>query len=220
LNGINAVNIKDDDTLLEARLTNGASEMIMALKSGRAIRFNETKVRPMGRNATGVRGISLSGKDDEVVGMICLDSDNFDILVVSENGYGKRSKLEDYRVTNRGGKGVKTLNITEKTGSLISIKNVTDNDDLMIINKSGLIIRLGVADLRVMGRATQGVRLINLKDNDAIAAVAKVEVELDIEEEDSDMLVENADTDEINAENESSTKLIDDAESNDVTDIV
>lgn len=211
LNGINAINIKDDDTLLEARLTNGASEMIMALRSGRAIRFNETKVRPMGRNATGVRGISLSGKDDEVVGMICLDSDNFDILVVSENGYGKRSKLEDYRVTNRGGKGVKTLNITEKTGKLISIKNVTDNDDLMIINKSGLIIRLGVADLRVMGRATQGVRLINLKDNDAIAAVAKVEVELDMEE-DSDLLLESA-------EGETNAESNEDAETNVDTDI-
>lgn len=211
LNGINAINIKDDDTLLEARLTNGASEMIMALRSGRAIRFNETKVRPMGRNATGVRGISLSGKDDEVVGMICLDSDNFDILVVSENGYGKRSKLEDYRVTNRGGKGVKTLNITEKTGKLISIKNVTDNDDLMIINKSGLIIRLGVADLRVMGRATQGVRLINLKDNDAIAAVAKVEVELDIEE-DTDLLLESA-------EGETNAESNEDAETNVDTDI-
>ena len=211
LNGINAINIKDDDTLLEARLTNGASEMIMALRSGRAIRFNETKVRPMGRNATGVRGISLSGKDDEVVGMICLDSDNFDILVVSENGYGKRSKLEDYRVTNRGGKGVKTLNITEKTGKLISIKNVTDNDDLMIINKSGLIIRLGVADLRVMGRATQGVRLINLKDNDAIAAVAKVEVELDMEE-DTDLLLERA-------EGETNAESNEDAETNVDTDI-
>ena len=218
LNGINAINIKDDDTLLEARLTNGASEMIMALKSGRAIRFNEIKVRPMGRNATGVRGISLSGKDDEVVGMICLDSDNFDILVVSENGYGKRSKLEDYRVTNRGGKGVKTLNVTDKTGSLISIKNVTDNDDLMIINKSGLIIRLGVADLRVMGRATQGVRLINLRDDDAIAAVAKVEVELELEEmeEDGDMLLENGDE---NADNDTSEHMNEDTDVKDVPDI-
>jgi DNA gyrase subunit A len=220
LNGINAVNIKDDDTLLEARLTNGASEMIMALKSGRAIRFNETKVRPMGRNATGVRGISLSGKNDEVVGMICLDSENFDILVVSENGYGKRSKLEDYRVTNRGGKGVKTINITEKTGNLISIKNVTDNDDLMIINKSGLIIRLGVADLRVMGRATQGVRLINLKDNDAIAAVAKVEVELDIDDEDdTDILLEDAASDEINAEDDTKIQSVEPSETNEATDI-
>jgi DNA gyrase subunit A len=151
----------------------------------------------MGRNATGVRGIRLSGKSDEVVGMICLENENYEILVVSENGYGKRSRLEDYRVTNRGGKGVKTLNITEKTGDLISIKNVTDNDDLMIINKSGLIIRLGVADLRVMGRATQGVRLINLKNDDAIAAVAKVEIdedeissELDNSDETSDNSVE------------------------------
>ena len=218
LNGINAVNIKDDDTLLEARLTNGTSEMIMALKSGRAIRFNESKVRPMGRNATGVRGISLSGKADEVVGMICLDSDNFDILVVSENGYGKRSKLEDYRVTNRGGKGVKTLNITEKTGNLISIKNVTDNDDLMIINKSGLIIRLGVADLRVMGRATQGVRLINLKDNDAIAAVAKVEVELDLEEDDADLLLDNVDNEEVNSDDEIKDQSNEDIETNEIPD--
>jgi DNA gyrase subunit A len=197
-NGINAINIKDDDTLLEARLTNGNSEMIMALRSGRAIRFNESKVRPMGRNATGVRGIRLSGKNDEVVGMICLENDNYEILVVSENGYGKRSRLEDYRVTNRGGKGVKTLNITEKTGDLISIKNVTDNDDLMIINKSGLIIRLGVAELRVMGRATQGVRLINLKNDDAIAAVAKVEID---EDEISDELAHDMSTEEISGEN-------------------
>jgi len=206
-NGINAINIKDDDTLLEARLTNGNSEMIMALRSGRAIRFNETKVRPMGRNATGVRGIRLSGKTDEVVGMICLENENFEILVVSENGYGKRSRLEDYRVTNRGGKGVKTLNITEKTGELISIKNVTDNDDLMIINKSGLIIRLGVAELRVMGRATQGVRLINLKNDDAIAAVAKVEIdEDDLSEEFDNPEMSSEDTDNdtaiINSDNE------------------
>jgi DNA gyrase subunit A len=206
-NGINAINIKDEDTLLEARLTNGNSEMIMALRSGRAIRFNETKVRPMGRNATGVRGIRLSGKNDEVVGMICLENENYEILVVSENGYGKRSRLEDYRVTNRGGKGVKTLNITEKTGDLISIKNVTDNDDLMIINKSGLIIRLGVADLRVMGRATQGVRLINLKNDDAIAAVAKVEIEedeLESDLENSEVFADEMGADDVTiiAENE------------------
>ncbi len=131
----------------------------------------------MGRNASGVRGIRLSGPDDEVIGMICMENQEYDVLVVSENGYGKRSKLEDYRVTNRGGKGVKTINVTEKTGKLIAIKNVTDNDDLMIINRSGLTIRLSVASLRVMGRATQGVRLINLRDNDTIAAVAKVEVD-------------------------------------------
>ncbi|MCO5266965.1 MAG: DNA gyrase subunit A, partial [Lentimicrobium sp.] len=185
-NGINAITIREDDTLLEARMTNGSSEVVMALKSGRAIRFNENTVRPMGRNASGVRGITLSGDNDEVVGMICMENNNFDILVVSENGYGKRSKLDDYRVTNRGGKGVKTLNITEKTGQLISIDSVTDSDDLMIINRSGLIIRLGVSELRVMGRATQGVRLINLRDNDSIAAVTKVEADETNDMDDSD----------------------------------
>jgi DNA gyrase subunit A len=176
-NGINAITIREDDALLEARLTSGNNEIIVAVKSGRAIRFNEQTVRSMGRNASGVRGITLSSAKDEVVGMICLEDRDFDILVVSENGYGKRSKLEDYRVTNRGGKGVKTLNITERTGDLIAIKNVKDNNDLMIINKSGLTIRMAVATLRVMGRATQGVRLINLRDDDSIAAVAKVEFE-------------------------------------------
>lgn len=190
-NGINAINIVEDDHLLEARLTSGNCEIMMALHSGRAIRFNETNVRPMGRNATGVRGITLTGKDDEVIGMICVNDGTDDILVVSENGYGKRSKLDDYRVTNRGGKGVKTINITEKTGKLIAIKNVTDSNDLMIINRSGLIIRLAVSDLRVMGRATQGVRLINLKDEDSIAAVAKVEVEED------EMMDENGNNDEM-----------------------
>ncbi len=189
LNGINAININEGDQLLEARLTNGTNEVLMALRSGRAIRFNESTVRPMGRTATGVRGITLGGKNDEVIGMICVNSTEESILVVSEKGYGKRSDLEDYRVTNRGGKGVKTINVTEKTGSLIAIKNVTDGDDLMIINLSGLIIRMGVSDLRVMGRATQGVRLINLKEDDGIAAVAKVEFELeDVEIEDVEML--------------------------------
>ena len=178
-NGINAITIREGDMLHEARLTNGENEVIIALKSGRAIRFNENTVRAMGRNASGVRGVTLAGKDDLVIGMVCLESHDYDVLVVSENGYGKRSKLEDYRVTNRGGKGVKTLNVTEKTGSLISIKNVTDHDDLMIINKSGLTIRLAVSELRVMGRATQGVRLINLRDGDAIAAVANVEVDVE-----------------------------------------
>lgn len=175
-NGINAITINEGDELLEARLTNGNSEVMMALKSGRAIRFNEEKVRPMGRNAAGVRGITLRDAKDKVIGMICLsEGEDHHVLVVSENGYGKRSELDDYRVTNRGGKGVKTINITEKTGYLIAIKDVTDDDDLMIINKSGLIIRMGVDSLRVMGRATQGVRLINLREDDAIAAVAKVE---------------------------------------------
>jgi DNA gyrase subunit A len=191
LNGINAININEGDQLLEARLTNGTSEVLMALRSGRAIRFNESTVRPMGRTATGVRGITLGGKNDEVIGMICVNSPEESILVVSEKGYGKRSDLEDYRVTNRGGKGVKTINVTEKTGSLIAIKNVIDTDDLMIINLSGILIRMGVSDLRVMGRATQGVRLINLREDDGIAAVAKVECELEDEEiEDAELLEE------------------------------
>jgi DNA gyrase subunit A len=175
-NGINAITIHEGDELLAARLTNGNNEVLLALKSGRAIRFNEIKVRAMGRTAAGVRGIRLASEKDEVIGMICVEDDSYDILVVSEKGYGKRSKLDDYRVTNRGGKGVKTLNITEKTGNLIAIKNVIDEDDLMIINKSGIAIRIPVGSLRVMGRATQGVKLINLKDDDEIAAVAKVEV--------------------------------------------
>ena len=175
--GIIAININENDQLLDAKLTNGTNEVMLALRSGRAIRFNESKVRPMGRNAAGVKGITLGSGDDEVIGMICVENENFDVLVVSENGYGKRSSLVDYRVTNRGGKGVKTINITSKTGKLIAIKEVSDNDDLIIINKSGILIRLGVKDLRVMGRATQGVRLINLRDEDAIASVAKVEVD-------------------------------------------
>jgi len=175
-NGINAININEGDQLLEAKLTNGSSEILMAIKSGRAIRFNEENVRAMGRNASGVRGIKLDNGKDEVIGMICVEGNEKNILVVSENGYGKRSDLENYRVTNRGGKGVKTINITEKTGKLIAIKDVTDQDDLMIINKSGIIIRLAVESLRIMGRATQGVRLINLKEDDSIAAVTKVSV--------------------------------------------
>jgi DNA gyrase subunit A len=177
-NGINAITIHDGDQLLEAKLTDGAHEIVLALKSGRAIRFNEKSVRPMGRNAAGVRGIRLAGKDDEVIGMVSIPAEKkCEVLVVSENGYGKRSSLDDYRVTNRGGKGVKTINITDKTGFLIAIKDVTDNDDLMIINRSGIIIRMAVADLRIIGRATQGVRLIKISEGDAIAAVAKVEVE-------------------------------------------
>ncbi|REG88113.1 DNA gyrase subunit A [Winogradskyella sediminis] len=182
-NGINAITIKEDDVLLEAKLTTGESQVMLALKSGKAIRFEEAKTRPMGRNASGVRGIRLQDeKTDEVIGMIAVDDMDSNILVVSENGYGKRSSLEDYRITNRGGKGVKTISITEKTGNLVSIKNVTDDDDLMIINKSGIAIRMAVADLRVMGRATQGVKLINLKGNDSIAAVAKVMKEDEAEE--------------------------------------
>lgn len=183
-NGINAINIREGDELLEARLTSGSDEILIALKSGRCIRFNEEKVRPMGRTASGVRGITLAGKDDEVIGMIIAKDESSTILVVSENGYGKRSALDDYRVTNRGGKGVKTLNITEKTGNLISIRMVSDGDDLMIINKSGILIRISVSDLRIMGRATQGVRLINIKSGDSIAAVAKVEKDMVDDEED------------------------------------
>ena len=173
-NGINAITIKDDDELLEAKLTNGNSQILVSVKSGKCIRFEESKTRPMGRNASGVRGVRLKDDADEVIGMISVNDMDSDILVVSENGYGKRSKLEDYRITNRGGKGVKTISITEKTGSLVSLKNVADGDDLMIINKSGIAIRMEVNSLRVMGRATQGVKLINIKDNDSIAAVAKV----------------------------------------------
>lgn len=172
-NGINAITIREDDELLEAKLTTGNSQVMLAVKSGKAIRFEEEKTRPMGRNASGVRGITLGNEKDEVVGMIAVDDGDSEILVVSENGYGKRSSIEDYRITNRGGKGVKTINITEKTGKLVAIKNVTDDDDLMIINKSGIAIRMAVADLRVMGRATQGVRLIKVREDDAIAAVAK-----------------------------------------------
>ena len=173
-NGINAITIRDEDELLEAKLTNGSSQIMLAVKSGKAIRFEESKTRPMGRNASGVRGIRLKDKSDEVIGMVSVKDMDENILVVSENGYGKRSSLEDYRLTNRGGKGVKTISITEKTGKLVTIKSVSDNDDLMIINKSGIAIRMRVEDLRVMGRATQGVKAISIKEGDGIAAVAKV----------------------------------------------
>ena len=183
-NGINAITIKEGDELLEAKLTTGDSQVMLAVKSGKAIRFEEEKTRSMGRNASGVRGIRLNSEKDELIGMITINESETDVLVVSENGYGKRSSLEDYRITNRGGKGVKTISVTEKTGNLVAIKNVTDSDDLMIINKSGIAIRLAVENLRVMGRATQGVRLIKVRAGDAIAAVAKVmsdddDVELD-----------------------------------------
>ncbi len=173
-NGINAINIREGDSLIEAALTNGKNEIIIAVKSGKAIRFNEKTVRPMGRTASGVTGIRFAEPGDEVIGMICVDDPSKSVLVVSEKGYGKRTELEDYRITNRGGKGVKTINITEKTGDLIAIKSVTDKDDIMIINKSGLTIRLAVSNLRHMGRATQGVRLINIKSGDSIAAVTDV----------------------------------------------
>ena len=190
-NGINAITIRDEDELLEAKLTNGNSQILLAVKSGKAIRFEESKTRPMGRGASGVRGITLAGPKDEVVGMVAVNDMDTNILVVSENGFGKRSDLEDYRITNRGGKGVKTISITDKTGSLVTLKNVTDQDDLMIINKSGIAIRMAVSDLRVMGRATQGVKLINLKDDDSIAAVAKVMKDDDEVEDISDIDVED-----------------------------
>ncbi|WP_127138070.1 DNA gyrase subunit A [Flagellimonas oceanensis] len=200
-NGINAITVRDGDELLEAKLTTGTSQIFLGLKSGKAIRFEESKTRPMGRNASGVRGIRLADDNDEVVGMVSVHNFEDDILVVSERGYGKRSNIEDYRITNRGGKGVKTISITDKTGGLVAIKNVTDTDDLMIINKSGIAIRMGVEDLRVMGRATQGVRLINLKDNDAIAAVAKV-----MKEDDP---VDEADIRDIEVEGEDGTAIDD-----------
>jgi DNA gyrase subunit A len=174
VNGVAAITIKEGDELLAAQLTDGNSQIMIAVKSGKMVRFEETKTRPMGRTASGVRGITLKDESDEVIGMVSVNDMESEILVVAENGYGKRSSIEEYRITNRGGKGVKTLNITEKTGKLISINSVTDADDLMIINKSGLTIRMAVEDLRVMGRATQGVKLINIKENDSIAAVTKV----------------------------------------------
>ena len=191
VNGINAITIKEDDELLEAKLTDGNSQVMLALKSGKAIRFEEAKTRPMGRNASGVRGIRLQHDKDEVIGMVAVNDMESNILVVSSNGYGKRSRLEDYRITNRGGKGVKTISITEKTGDLVAIKNVDDSNGLMIINKSGIAIRMAVEDLRVMGRATQGVKLINIKEGDSIAAVAKVIHEKDEEQDEETETTEN-----------------------------
>ena len=195
-NGINAIGIREDDELLEAKLTTGTSQIFLGLKSGKAIRFEESKTRPMGRNASGVRGITLADDNDEVIGMVSVHDFEDNILVVSENGYGKRSSIEDYRITNRGGKGVKTISITDKTGGLVAIKNVSDSDDLMIINKSGIAIRMSVEDLRVMGRATQGVRLINLKGNDSIAAVAKVMKEDEEDLSDTDIMDIEVDTEQ------------------------
>jgi DNA gyrase subunit A len=212
-NGINAITIREDDELLEAKLTTGNSQVMLALKSGKAIRFEEAKTRPMGRNASGVRGITLANDKDEVIGMVAIENPQEEsVLVVSEKGYGKRTYIDDpedgeavYRITNRGGKGVKTISITEKTGHLVAIKTVTDDDDLMIINKSGIAIRMHVNDLRVMGRATQGVKLINLKGSDSIAAVAKV-MKDDEEAEINDDVVENENGTAIdtNEENENS----------------
>jgi len=181
-NGIIAVNIREDDQLLEACLTSGNDEVLMAVRSGKAVRFNEQTVRPMGRTATGVKAITLASENDEVIGMVCINDPQQTVLVVSEKGFGKRSDIDDYRITNRGAKGVKTLNITDKTGDLIAIKGVTDDEDLMIINKSGIVIRMAVSKLRVMGRATQGVKLIDLRGNDEIAAVTKTEHEDEPEE--------------------------------------
>ena len=194
-NGINAITIREGDQLLEAKLTTGNSQIMLAVKSGKAIRFEEEKVRPMGRTASGVRGVTLANDKDEVVGMICVNDFESDVLVVSENGYGKRSSIEDYRITNRGGKGVKTINVTDKTGNLIALKNVTDENDLMVVNKSGITIRISVADLRQMGRATQGVRIIKLREKDSIAAVAKVPA-VSNEEELNDGQTESTDNSE------------------------
>tara|TARA_B100000963_G_scaffold97668_1_gene84348 strand:+ start:182 stop:2701 length:2520 start_codon:yes stop_codon:yes gene_type:complete len=203
-NGINAITVREGDQLLEAKLTTGNSQIMLAVKSGKAIRFEEEKVRPMGRTASGVRGVTLANDKDEVVGMICVNDFESDVLVVSENGYGKRSSIEDYRITNRGGKGVKTINVTDKTGNLIALKNVTDENDLMVVNKSGITIRISVSDLRQMGRATQGVRIIKLRENDSIAAVAKVPAVNNDEEvdESNDQQVSNDISDNSSTENQ------------------
>lgn len=187
-NGVNAITVREGDELVTAALTNGKCEIILGSKKGYAVRFNEDEVRAIGRTGSGVRGITLRGDDDELIGMVCADTTaevKEDIMVVSENGYGKRSALDDYRITSRGGKGVISLNVTDKTGNMIAIQSVTDDNDLMIINESGLTIRIGLNSLRTMGRNTQGVSLIKLKDNDAIAAVSKIEHEDEDEEEDN-----------------------------------
>ncbi len=181
-NGVNAITIREEDRLLEARMTNGNHHIMMAVRSGKAVRFEDGSVRPIGRTASGVRGITLGHDQDEVVGMVCVENENEDILVVSENGYGKRSKIEDYRLTNRGGKGVKTINITDKTGSLISIKSVDDSSDLMIITQAGLTIRMSISQLRIIGRTAQGVRLINLREGDKIASVTIVPASEDLDD--------------------------------------
>jgi len=201
-NGIAAITIREEDELLDAKLTDGNGQIMLAAKSGKAIRFEEEKTRPMGRTASGVRGIRLADEQDEVIGMISVSDMMQNILVVSEKGYGKRSDIDSYRVTNRGGKGVKTINITEKTGKLVAIKSVTDDDDLMIITKKGLTIRMPIADLRVMGRATQGVKLINIKENDEIAAVAKVmHNEDEVPEENNSDASEQNENQDLNKEN-------------------
>jgi len=198
-NGVNAITVREGDQLLKAKLTNGNNEIMLAICSGKAIRFHESTVRAVGRTASGVRGITLS-ETDEVIGMICVENESEDVLVVSENGYGKRSSIEDYRNTNRGGKGVKTINITEKTGNLVAIKSVTDNDDLMIITENGMTIRLAVNSIRLMGRTAQGVKLINLKENSIIASVARVSKSEDAEELEDNIELENIDNEELNSE--------------------
>lgn len=196
-NGINAITVKDGDRLLEVKLTNGKNHIVIAKRMGKAIHFDESDVRPMGRMASGVRGVTLEGEEDKVVGMICIAREDANLLVVSEKGYGKRSLIEDYRITKRGGKGVKTINITDKTGKLVAIKEVIDTDDLMIINRSGITIRMAVEDLRVMGRATQGVKLIRLNENDEISSVEKIErIEVDEDSDDEDNSAETGKTEE------------------------
>lgn len=218
VNGINAITIREGDQLLEAKLTDGKSEIMIATLSGKAIRFEDEKVRPMGRTASGVRGINLGSEDNEVIGMIVItDKEKETVLVVSEKGYGKRSSIDDYRITNRGGKGVTTLNITEKTGRLIAIQSVTDDNDLMIINKSGVTIRTGVNEMRVMGRATQGVRLINLKNGDEIAAVAKVAVEEEeVEQSDENTVNENLNGQNLDTNSTENTNLDSNSEENSI----
>ena len=202
-NGINAITIREGDKLLDISLTTGDNHIIIAKKSGKAVHFSESDVRPMGRTAAGVKGVTLEGTDDCVVGMVCVNREEANLLVVSENGYGKRSSIDDYRITKRGGKGVKTLNITEKTGKLVAIKEVVDTDDLMIINKSGITIRMAISGLRVMGRATQGVRLIKLGEGDSISSVEKIENIEGDEEDGSEENPENAgDSNETGENNE------------------
>ena len=213
-NGINAITIREGDQLLEAKMTTGNSHVMMAVKSGKAIHFEEEKVRSMGRTASGVRGIRLADENDEVVGMICIEDQESTVLVVAENGYGKRSAVEDYRITNRGGKGVKTINVTEKTGKLIALKNVTDQEDLMVINKSGITIRIGVDTLRVMGRATQGVKLIRLRDEDSIASVAKVS-KFESDDLEDDLVDNNEENENLIQDTNSETQSENDNQAND-----
>jgi len=195
-NGIIALNFREDDQLVHVAKTNGSQHIVIAAKSGRAVHFKETAVRPMGRTATGVKAITLSGKEDYVIGMVCASEPNATLLVVSEKGYGKRSDLDEYRITNRGGKGVKAMNVTEKTGALVAIKEVVDTDDLMIINKSGITIRISMDELRVMGRATQGVRLIKVGEGDEISSVEKISREEEELSESSDIVTDSPESPE------------------------